>query len=64
MTIYEANNKLIRVGNAMIIDKGLRYFVVSRVTTEINESCKEFSSVKDAYGYAEKLPNDFSWNNN
>lgn len=62
MTIQEANNKLIRIGNAMLTEK---YCVVPRITTEevkILDYIDGFDSIEEAFDYAMKLKPDWKIN--
>lgn len=62
MTIYEANSKLIKIGNAMIEEYGLKYYIVSRTTSEepnIKQYKQPYDSVETAYEVAIQLPSNF-----
>ncbi len=63
MTIYEANSRLIEVGNAMIEEHGLKYYIVPR--TILDESNIElykqpYDDVESAYNAAILLPKNWS----
>lgn len=57
MDIYEANNKLIRLGNAMITQDGTLYYVTPRTVKNIKSisNYESFITVDEAFDYAEKL---------
>lgn len=63
MTIYEANSKLIKIGNAMIEEYGLKYYIVPRTTSEeinMKQYKQPYDDVESAYVSALRLsPN---WN--
>lgn len=62
MTIFEANSKLIEIGNVMIEEHGLQYYIVPR--TILKESNIElykqsYDNVEAAYEVALQLPSNF-----
>lgn len=62
VTIYEANSKLIRIGNAMIEEHGLKYYIVPRTSSEEPniEQCKQlYDNLETAYEVAMQLPSNF-----
>lgn len=62
MTIFEANSKLIKIGNAMIEEYGLQYYIVPRTTIkELNiERYKQpYDNVETAYDIALQLTPNF-----
>lgn len=63
MTIYEANSNLIKVGNAMIEEHGLKYYIVPRTTSEesnMEQYKQPYDDVESAYESALRLPKN--WN--
>lgn len=62
MSIYEANEILIRRGNVMIVEQG-GYHVIPRTVKEENVKATQdypwFLSVKEAFEYGIKLPSDW-----
>lgn len=65
MNIYEANIKLIGIGNAMITGSTFNYYVVPRTTNYIPKQDYEyewFGNVDDAYDYAVMLSIDWKFN--
>lgn len=65
MDVYEANNKLCHIGNAMIELITGQYYVIPRTTIkpysilEIQNEFEGFNNVQQAYDYAIKLQPDW-----
>lgn len=66
MDISEANYNLIKIGNCIVVQNGVEYYVIPR-TTENLKSIYEyprFNEVKTAYEYALALPSCWGLVNN
>ncbi len=65
MTIYEANGRLIKVGNAIIEEHGLKYYIVPRTILEesnIELYKQPYDDVESAYNAAILLPKNWYFN--
>ena len=62
MDIYEANDRLLRIGNAIIINGVGCYDVAPRTTTYERNYCNvRFYNLDDAYDYAITLPSNWNY---
>ncbi len=62
MTIFEANSNLIKIGNAMIVEHELKYYIVPRTTIKepnLDQYKQPYDDVKSAYDSALQLPKNW-----
>ena len=61
MTIIEANSKLMKISNVVLVKGGDVYYVTPRTTKEVKHIYEydSFPSIEEAFEYAIKLPRDW-----
>lgn len=61
MNIYDANYELIKIGNAMVIKFGIRYYVTPRTVKTVKPATDYecFMTVDEAFNYAKNLPSNW-----